>query len=137
MEKYQLNDDIKIICNKAKTFPNGVMEAFTTLESSVPEMEKRTIYGISKLDEKRLIIYKAAVTELHDGEAESLGFEAFTVRKGTYMTETIMDWQNNMQAFGPTFQKLLDNPKLDWDSPCVEWYKSDDEVMCMVRILEE
>ena len=136
MEKYHLADDVRVICNKAKTFPEGVMKAFTTLESSVPDMGKRATYGISKPDEQQVIIYKAAVTELADGEAERLGMEAFTIRKGNYMTETIMDWQNHIQAFGQTFQKLLDNPRLDWDSPCVEWYKSDEEVMCMVRILD-
>jgi len=39
-----------------------------------------------------------------------------------------------MQKFGPTFMALLANSRLDWSSWCIEWYKNDDEVLCMVKL---
>lgn len=133
METNKLNQDVKVFCVTADTFPNGVEAAYNKLYA-IAGNDGRTVYGLSKPNEKGAIIYKAAATEKFDGEGGQLGLETFTIPKGEYVTETIHNWKNNMQKFGPTFQALLDNPRLDWASWCVEWYKSDDEVVCMVKL---
>ncbi len=132
MEIYNLKENIKVYCTTAKSFPNGVQEAFITLEKMLSK-EGRTFYGISHGSKDGGIIYKAAVSENFDGEAEKYGFETFTIKKGEYITETIIDWRKKMETFGPTFQKLLAHPQFDKITPCIEWYKSDKEVVCMVK----
>jgi hypothetical protein len=132
METYSLEQNIKVFCVTATSFPDGVQAAYDALYKIVGN-QGRTFYGLSKPDNNQ-IIYKAAVAESFDGEGEQLGLETFTIPKGEYITETIHDWKNNMQKFGPTFMALLDNPKLDWSSWCTEWYKNDEEVLCMVKL---
>jgi predicted transcriptional regulator YdeE len=134
MESYHLDQDIKVFCVTAKIFPEGVQEAYDTLNKLI-NTQGCTFYGLSKPTEKGEIVYKAAVAENFEGEAVPSGLEAFVIPKGEYITETIYDWKNNMQKFGPTFMSLLDNPKLDWSSWCIEWYKDDEEVMCMVKVI--
>ena len=132
MEIYNLKEDIKVYCTTAKSFPDGVQEAFITLEKMLSK-EGRTFYGISHGSKDGGIIYKAAVSENFDGEAEKYGFETFIIKKGEYITETIIDWRKKMETFGATFQKLLAHPQFDKINPCIEWYKSDREVVCMVK----
>jgi len=134
METFELKEDIKIICNQAKTFPEGIKEAFDTLQQSLPDCEKRTWYGLSSPNEKGVVIYKAAVTELTDEEAEKFGFKPFTITKGIYISKTISDWMKNPQVIGDTFMELLEHPDIAPDGYCLEWYKNDTDVQCMVRL---
>lgn len=134
METFELKEDLKVICNTAKSFPDGIKEAFDTLQATLPDCEKRTWYGLSSPNEKGVIIYKAAVTELHDGEAEKAGYTPFTIVEGEYISETIIDWMKNPQIIGSTFMKLLEDPRIAHDGYCLEWYKNDNEVLCLVRL---
>ena len=134
MEKFTLDRDINLLCVRAKSFPQGVADAFKNLENLHPSVIQRDFYGISHSSENGEIIYKAAVEESFDGEAETFGCEKFTIRKGEYATETIHDFTKNLEAFGSTFHKLLQHPQLDPNAACVEWYKNGDEVLCMVRL---
>jgi hypothetical protein len=134
MEKYNLENDLKIFCVTAKSFPEGIMEAFTTLKNILPSAEGRTFFGISCGSKDGNIIYKAAVLETYEGEGEKYRCETFIVKKAVYLAETLINWRKNVKIIGDTFMKLLADPRLDTSFPCVEWYKSDDEVMCMIRI---
>lgn len=134
MEKYELTEDVKLICASAASFPDGIMDAFNKLEDALPNCSERTWYGLSRMNEKGQIIYKAASIELNEGEAEQTDFEAYTLSKGTYLAETIIEWRKNIPKMGQIFSELLSDPQLDKTSYCVEWYKSDAEVLCMVKL---
>jgi predicted transcriptional regulator YdeE len=134
MELYHSSKAVKLLCSTAKSFPAGIKEAFSTLEQHLPSCETRTWYGVSYLDDKGTIVYKAAVTELSEIESEETGFESFTVPPGTYLTETLKDWMKNTQEMGNIFDRLLADPRLDTSFPCIEHYKAYDEVVCMIKI---
>jgi len=136
METFELKEDIKIICKTVTTFPNYIKEAFDALQESLPNYEKRNWYGISRLTENGEIIYKVAATELEDGEAEEFGYENYTIKKGAYISETVLDWMKRTQIIGETLMTLLEDPRIDQEGYCIEWYKSDDEVLCMIGIEE-
>jgi hypothetical protein len=137
MEQYIQTEDLSIICATARLFPDGILEAFRSLEKAIGDnIAHRPFFGISKPNEKGTIIYKAGVLETKEGEAESYGFETFTLSKGTYLTETLIDWKKRPQSIGEVFQKLLSDPRLDPSSSCVEWYKGQEDVMCMVKLVE-
>lgn len=133
MEKYTLKEDVKVYCTAAKSFPDGIQEAFITLEELLSK-EGRTFYGVSYKSTDGFLIYKAGVSESFEGEAEKYGFESFTISKGEYLIETIFDWRKKIETIGMTFQTLLADSRSDKTSPCVEWYKSDKEVVCMVKL---
>jgi len=134
MEKLVLTDSINLLCVTATSFPEGITDAFTNLQSLIPNAEDRTFFGISyPLNGK--IIYKAAVEQKSEGEAKEFGLEAFTIPSGIYLTETINNFMENIPLIGETFQALLASPQLD-QFPCIEWYKSNTDVMCMVKLKE-
>jgi hypothetical protein len=133
MENYKLKADVPVFCVTASSFPDCVQEAFQTLEKMLPTMNGRTFYGISWLNENNEIVYKAAVNESYTGEAARYACEPFVIRKGDYLTETVMNWCDDTTTIGTTFKKLLADPRMDASYPCVEWYKSDKEMMCMVK----
>lgn len=136
METRRRQEDINIACNKAKSFPDGIEEAFRQLENTIPESGNRPFYGLSKPEVNGQIVYRAAVLESKLGEAVKYGFEPFTISKGLYLTVTIKDWMSKPNVIGDTFMKLLEDPRLDPTSYCIEEYKKSGEVVCMVKLLE-
>ena len=76
-EKYSIDEDIKVVCVKATSFPEGIGDAWHRLFSKVSNAEQRKLYGISYGGEDGKIVYRAGAEELHGGEAEQLGLEIF------------------------------------------------------------
>ena len=133
METLKLDNDVKVFCTTAKSFPDGIQEAFITLDKMLSK-EGRSFYGISYFNERGGITYKAAVTENFEGEADNYGFESLTIPKGEYLSVTIKDWMQQISAIGETFKKLLKEPGIDTSCSCIEWYKSDKELTCMMKL---
>ncbi|MES2276930.1 MAG: transcriptional regulator [Bacteroidota bacterium] len=132
MELYKLQHDIKVFCVEAKSFPKGIKEAFDGLSNVAPSLEGRHIFGISKPGWDGVIRYRAAASENFEGEGTQLGCPIFTIEKGTYMGETLMDWQQNEMLIMSIFNRLVADKRLDGSAHCIEWYKSPDELLCMV-----
>src|SRR5687768_7007146 len=124
MDEFLLKEDVKLFCVTAKSFPNGIVEAFQTLENIRPEICERPFYGISYQNTKGNTIYKAAVAEAFEGEGKKYGLETFIITKGEYLTETLFDFMQHIDIIPNTFKKLLADYKLDNSFPCIEWYKS-------------
>lgn len=132
MEIYHLKRDLKIFCVTAKSFPYEIKQAFGSLIDRLPTVEGRTFFGVAFQNENGEMIYKAAVLESFDGEAEKLGCEKFTIEKGDYLTERLKDWKKDESMIGLTFKKFADSA-YNSTFPCLEWYQGDD-VMCMVKL---
>lgn len=132
MNTYTLDKDINAICVTAKSFPDDITGAFDRLKALLPDANNRTLYGISR-PENGKIVYRAAAEGTLD-EAKKSGIDSFTIKAGKYITETIHDWQAHMEQITSTFQALLDQPNIDPIGACVEWYKNDKELVCMVRV---
>lgn len=133
MEEYVANKEVKLFCTPIRSFPDSIQESFHNLETLLSR-EGRTFYGISHGSEGGKIIYKVAVTENFEGEGKKYGFESFVITPGRYLTETVFNWKNKTNSIADIFKRLLSDPRLDHSFPCVEWYKSDRELICMVRI---
>jgi|ERR1044072_2898962 hypothetical protein len=131
MEKFTLEKDIRVFCVTAKSFPDGIMDAFKKLQALVPG--DRKYFGLSR-PENGSIVYKAAVEEKEPGEAEKLNCEPFIIRKGNYLSKTITDYMKNTPAIGETFQEMIKQPDIDPNGYCVESYFNEKDVCCMVRL---
>lgn len=136
MELCQVMQDVKVICVEAASFPKGIKDAFDKLHNIIPDMAGRQIFGISK-PQNGIIRYRAAATELLAGEGTSLGYPTFTIAAGTYLGETLMDWQQNEMMIMSIFNRLVADKRLDGSAHCIEWYKSDTELLCMVLMRNE
>jgi len=134
MEKYLLERDVTVFYVQAESFPAGIMEAFQKLHSLLPSLELRNFYGVSNVNSKKVIIYKAAVEELYEGEAQKYGCETYTFRKGEYISMVITDFRKTPQSIGKAFEKLLANPNIDPNGACIEQYLNDTDIKCMVRL---
>jgi hypothetical protein len=137
MEKFKIEKDIKVFCMTAKSFPHGVGAAHQQLRALLPHTEGRQFYGISYSNKEGGIIYKAAVAESIEGEAEQYDCEIFIIKKGIYLRETLIDWQKDETIVGKTFQKLLANPELDPNGYCLEVYLDEKDMQCMVPLMSK
>jgi len=134
METYFLKDDIELICVNAKSFPDGITDAFDRLSQIIGRATGRKLYGISHGTENGKTVYKAAAEQLNDTEASNLKLEKFVVRKGEYVGARIINYPDHMESIEKTFKKLLGNPRLDPNGCCVEMYLNEKDVQCMVRL---
>jgi predicted transcriptional regulator YdeE len=134
METIQLDNDITVMYVNATSFPEGVLAAHQQLHSLIPFSTERKYYGLSRPDDGNGIIYKAAAEEKQTGEAAKLNLETVTIKKGNYISATLHDYMKDLPAIGTTFQQMITRPDIDPEGYCVEWYLSDIDVQCMVRL---
>jgi hypothetical protein len=132
MKLYYLKEDVKIFGVRVKTFPDGIGEAFDALVKMIPGGFNRSYYGISYM-EGNDIIYKATAEEVIDGEAEKYKCEKFTIEKGEYLAVTITEWLQKTGSIKDVFHDMMQDSRADNSSPCVEWYKNDNEMICMLK----
>src|SRR5205085_3761694 len=116
---------------QVKTFPNGIKEAFGSLMKTLGS--DRDFYGVSWLDENDNIRYYAMARESFPGEGKPHNYELLTIEKGEYLTETVHNWLSKTDRIKDVFHNLMGNNKPNKNRPCIEWYKSDEEMLCMVK----
>jgi hypothetical protein len=133
MEIRYLKNDVEVICVRASSFPQGVMEAHEKLAAKVSNVMERQRYGISHPSANE-IVYKAAVSERYAGEAEKLKCERFTIRHGLFLAEYVHDWQKKMDQIQGIFRTLLTDPRIDPKGYCLEEYAGDHDLRCSVPL---
>lgn len=134
MDSFILAEDLRVMYVTATDFPEGVERAHIQLHAMITEKERRRFFGISWPDENGHIIYKAACDEMVPGEAEKLGLEAFTIKKGPYNSFFIKDFMEDIGSMKRAFKLLLAQHEVDPNGYCLEWYIGDNDVKCMVPL---
>lgn len=132
METFILNEDIKVFTMTAESFPEGILESHQKLHAIVPFSTDRRYFGVSR-PENSVITYKAAAEEL-EGEEGKYELDSLIIKKGRYISLVISGYMKDEQAIAKAFEKLLEYPDIDPNGYCVEWYISDDDVRCMIRL---
>ena len=135
METTSLAEDIPIYCTMADHFPDGVPAAFQRLHNLVTFSTNRSYISISRPENGGRIIYRPGATEITDGEFKDLPLDKFTVRKGNYVCMRVQDFRSDVTRIQQAFTELLAHPNIDPQGYCVEIYESEDDVMCLVRLL--
>ena len=131
MEIYYQPEDLTLFGIQVKTFPNGITEAFEMLVERFGK--ERSYFGISWMDENQRVIYYAMVSELVKGEGNKYHYEKLTISEGEYHSETIHNWMSKLDSIKDVFHGLMSDSMPDKNHPCVEWYKSEEEMLCMIR----
>ncbi len=135
MEEYHLENDLKVFGLQVKTFPLGIGEAFDSLIGRLPGGLNRAYYGISYITDKG-VVYLAVTAERFEGESAKYPYDSFRIAKGNYRTVIVKDWSTKTDQIKDVFHTMMKDQCPDEHRPCVEWYKDDKEMMCMVRIDE-
>lgn len=131
MEKYHLLKDLTLYGIEVKTFPNRVKDTFDLLYNALGE--ERLYYGVSWFDDDGKIKYYAAVADLTTDEQKQFDCEVIVIKEGEYQTVTITNWMSRTDSIKDVFHELMKDRCPDKHNPCVEWYKSDNEMVCMVK----
>lgn len=132
METRKIEEDIVVFYVEATSFPDGVLAAHQKLHSMIPFTTERKFFGISR-PEDGAIRYKAGVEELSADEGASYGCKTLVLKGGNYYNITITGFMKNISAIGEAFQQILQQPDIDQNGYCIEWYYNDNDVHCMVR----
>lgn len=133
METILQTNDISVLYVTAASFPEGIMESHERLHAILPFSTERKYFGVSR-PEDDAIVYRAAAEEQYAGEGKALGCETLVLKKGRYTAIRILDYMNDLPGIGRAFAVLLEQPGLDPQGYCVEWYISGREVLCMIPL---
>ena len=135
-ETITLERDITTLCITAESFPEGVLAAHQKLHRLVAYAPERHYFGISYPIGLGQIQYQAA-TEIGPGEdADALGCDVFFIKKGAYLSLFLPNFMEDLSAIGQSFQTLLQDPRIDPDGYCLEWYLGEKDLRCMVRLAD-
>lgn len=132
MEKVALQNDIRVFGFEVRSFPEKVGDAFNTLMQSIENDKERAYYGVSYCKNDK-IIYKVFAQEKFNGEAKKYNYETYTIEKGEYCTVALKNWQHNLACIKDIFVDMMKDVRTDKSKPCIEWYKSFDEMLCMMK----
>jgi len=137
METTILEQDIVVFYIPASSFPDGVKAAHEQLHKLVPLSAERNYYGLSR-PEGNTVQYKAAAAEQYPGEGADLGCKTIVLKKGKYVSRKIQDFMQDIPAIGQTFQEMLldHHDEIDPEGYCVEWYVTQQDLICMIRLDE-
>lgn len=133
MKLYEQMEDLSLIGIHVTTFPNGIKEAFDKLMKMLGE--GRAYYGVSWMDNNNIVQYYAMANEQFPNEGKQYAYENIILPKGYYESETVHDWMNKTQSIRDIFQDLMKSDTPVENRPCVEWYKSDEEMVCMIKAM--
>lgn len=136
MKTINLPKDITIFGMQVKSFPSGISEAFDKLVKMIPGGFNRSYYGISYMENGKMIYY-AAAEELNPGEAEKFSCKRMTIEKGTYLTDSLNNWRSKTDQVKDIFGKLVADERTDKTTPGVEWYKDESEMLCMIKTIDQ
>ncbi|QEC66510.1 DinB family protein [Panacibacter ginsenosidivorans] len=133
MEIYHIPHNITVFGNEVNSFPDGIGEAFDALIKILPKDDHRSYYGISWCIENN-ITYIAAAEQKKEGEAEKYECTKYTVEKGDYLSVPVYDWMSKTNCIKDVFTEIMKDERADNQTPAIEIYKNDKEMLCMVAV---
>jgi predicted transcriptional regulator YdeE len=135
MENQIIEKDIAVLYVTAETYPHGILGAHEKLQQDIPFSQERKFYGLSRPEDGLGIVYKAAAEVKTADEPEKFKLETMIIPSGKYISQTIRNFREDLPLIEKTFRKLLDQPNIDPNGYCVEWYLPNGrDVACMVRV---
>lgn len=133
MKKISIDSDIKVYGFEVDDFPKGIEAAFHKLIATLPAGTGRPCFGLSKMKEDNSILYIAAIEQKEDNEAAKNNCTSYIISKGNYLSVEIQDWMPKVDSIKDVFAELMRHPEASHTAWCVEWYKSDTEMLCLLQ----
>jgi hypothetical protein len=135
MENYIQEVDLTLLGVQVETFPLGIKEAFDSLVRVFGF--SRPYYGVSWIAEDGRIEYYAITAEGFKDEAKEYNYTKLSMPKGEYLAKTVFDWMSKTDRIKEVFDELTAGTCPRATNPCIEYYKSDDEMVCMVKKVQD
>lgn len=137
MKDYTIAENIPCYLVKAQTFPDGVMAAHQQLHAAFAFDGHRRFFGISRGLPGGGIDYSAAVEKMEGDTIAPNRFESFVIPAGRYRGTELPDFRKDIPAIGRLFSQLLQDPELDPNGFCLEWYYNMNDVQCTVKLVDK
>lgn len=136
MKEYTFENDVNVFGVNVTTFPSGISDAFNELIKETGDCAgARDYYGISEFKDGRMVYY-AVAAEKFKGESEKYNYEKLSIEKGKYASVTVFDWRKKTDCIKDVFGEILQHPQVDKTKPAIEWYRNDNEMICLVKMKE-
>jgi hypothetical protein len=104
-------------------------KAFEELEAKLPSLKGRKFYGVVLGHE-----YRACVTIDPNDDPLSLPHPTWMLPGGRYIRRRLSNWEDNLRLIGPTFETLCRRSDFDPSRPCIEYYRSQRELLVLVPV---
>ncbi len=104
-------------------------KAFKELEAKLSSLKGRKFYGVVLGDE-----YRACVAIDANDDPLSLPHPTWTLPGGRYVRRRIPNWEDNLHLIGVTCETLSGRSDFDPSRPCIEYYRSQTELLVMVPV---
>lgn len=135
MEKITLKSPVQLVAKQVKTFPLGIGQTFDSLATTLPSGMERAYYGISWMENDK-VIYYAAAEQKENAEINKYALEPWTIESGDYLSVSVINWRDKLDTIKDVFHNLMENTATDKTKPCIEWYQSDEKMLCMMRTID-
>jgi len=133
MKKISIDSDIKVYGFEVDDFPKGIAAAFDKLIATLPAGSGRPCFGLSQMKDDGTILYIAAIEQHDNDEAAKNNCISYTIPKGNYLSVEILDWMPKVDSIKDVFGELMRHPEASHTAWCIEWYKSDKEMLCLLQ----
>ena len=124
--------DISVMCvvgQKGKPIHEQAPQAFRELESKLATLKGRKFYDAFAEGE-----YRACVAIDPREDLNALPLPEWTLPGGRYVRRRLTHYRTRIPAIGAIFAELRGRPDADPSRPCIEYYRSGDEVLLMAPI---
>jgi hypothetical protein len=125
-------DPVTVMYVEAKGGLSGVGKAWSELESNLPSLKGRKMYGAYYGQDK---VYRACVAIINDEEPKALGLPTWTIPGGKFAREKIENFASRVEIIGETFESMEHEYKRDPNRWYIEFYRSQNEVILLLPIL--
>jgi hypothetical protein len=132
MEVMVLEKEVDVIAFKVDSFPDGIGEAFDKLANGVTNLD-RSFYGICYCHREK-VSYYAACEMKEPSDADAIPAIRLKIDKGSYLAEPLWNWRKNIDEIHEIFERMMQDKRVKSESTCIEWYKDDNVMWCMVKL---
>jgi hypothetical protein len=115
--------------DRAKSISEQAPAAFDMLEAKLETLKGRHFYGVIVQGEYRACVGVRAQDDLHN-----LPHQAWVIPGGKFVRRKLADWEQHRDLIGPTMLKLRERRDFDKSRHCIEYYRSQRELLLMVPI---
>jgi len=122
-------DDIDVMYVVADGGPAGAPAAFAMIEAALGGPRGRRFFATYDGDE-----YRACVAIQDGDDPAALGLATGRIPGGEYERSRLSDWQAHTAEIGPTFEAMAAAHEPDWSRPCIESYRSANELLLLLPV---
>ena len=62
-------------------------------------------------------------------------YESYTIEKGDYYTVALKNWRSKTNSIKDIFSEMMQDKHTDKTKHCIEWYKTEVEMLCMLKAI--